>query len=168
MNWGDKKEVKKGDLGEDLVKDFLHKKGFILYKPITNGSHKVDYFCHSGKDKKVICAEAKTKRRMALRPATGFNVNCYEHYFELNKKYNIKTFVFFIDDFERCIYGQWLHLLGKGITIKNVIVWPMDKMKLIRNLSNSEVNSINQFTSVNYDYSKTLKYFNNYQNNKSK
>jgi len=158
-NWSEKKEVKKGDLGEDMVKEFLHKKGFVLYKPITNGSHKVDYFCHSGNEKKVICAEAKTKRRMAVRPATGFNINCHEHYAELLKKYNIKTFVFFIDDFERCIYGQWLHLLGNGQKYGNVIVWPLDKMKLIRDLTQHEINKISEFSTIKYDYTNTIKYF---------
>lgn len=158
-DWENRKEVKKGNIGEDIVMNYLHSNGFVLYKPITDGSHKIDYFCHSGKDKQVICAEAKTKRRMALRPATGFNIDSYNHYIEMKSKHNINTFIFFIDDFEKCVYGQWLHLLGDGIKIKEVIVWPLEKMKWIRSLNNIELKIISENTTVRYNYSKTVKYF---------
>ena len=49
LNWQDKTEVKKGNIGELLVKEFLEKNGFTLYSPVTEGSHKVDYFAHSEK-----------------------------------------------------------------------------------------------------------------------
>ena len=35
---------------------------WVVYKPVTEGSHKIDYFAHSGIDKKVISCEVKTKK----------------------------------------------------------------------------------------------------------
>ena len=162
MNWHDKTEVKKGDIGEEIVKNILEKKGYIVYKPITNGAHKIDYFAHSGREKRIMCCEVKTKRRMAMYARTGFNISSYEQYLEIYKKHNIDTFIFFVDDFEKCIYGQWLSVLGEGIIINGyskVIVWELSTMKKIIDLTNEQVFDITKFTKEVYDYSKVVKYF---------
>jgi hypothetical protein len=162
MNWQDKKEVKKGNIGEDIISDFLEGHNFILYKPITDGAHKIDYFAHSGRDKKVICCEVKTKRRMAKMAFTGFNVSCYKHYMEIYEKHNIETFVFFVDDFEACVYGQWLNKLADGKVIEgrnSVIVWPLSSMKKIRDIDDETLTELRQYTTENYNYSNVKKYF---------
>ena len=127
MNWIDKPQVKKGNIGEAYVKQFLEKKGYIVYAPVTDGAHKIDFFAHNGKEKNVICIEAKAKKRMAYFEETGFNYDSYLHYLEVQEKHSIPTYIFFIDEFEKCIYGQWLHKLGNGIRRSscNVIVWPL-------------------------------------------
>lgn len=161
-DWGNKIEVKKGAIGETLVKEYLEKKGFILYKPVTDGSHKIDFFAHSGKEKKIICCEVKTKRRRAKYTDTGFDVRSYEQYMEIYYKHNIDTFVFFVDDFEECVYGQWLSLLGDGKIINgksNVIVWELSKMKRIKNLEKNVVLELKRYTKENYDYRNVKKYF---------
>ena len=162
MNWHDKTEVKKGDIGEEIVKNILEKKGYIVYKPITNGAHKIDYFVHSGSEKKIMCCEVKTKRRMARYARTGCDISSHEQYLEIYKKHNIDTFIFFVDDFEECIYGQWLSVLGEGIIINRyskVIVWELSTMKKIIELTNDQVSEINKFTKEVYDYSNVVKYF---------
>lgn len=126
----------------------------------TNGSHKIDYFAHSGIKKTLICCEVKSKRRMAYYPETGFNVSNYKHYIEIMDNYNIDTFVFFVDDFEECIYGQWLSKLGEGTIRRNVITWGLSLMKKISNLNEAEIYELRKFTSENYDYSSVKRYFN--------
>ena len=42
MSWQDKIQVKKGNIGEKIVRNYLEKKGFIVYEPKTNGSHPFD------------------------------------------------------------------------------------------------------------------------------
>lgn len=163
-NWHDKNEVKKGDIGESIIKDFLEAHNYILYRPITNGAHKIDFFAHSSIEKKVICAEVKSKRRMATKAKTGVNVSALQHYSELYEKHNIPTYIFFIDDFERCVYGNWLHMLGAGeITGRNnyqaVTVWELSAMKFIRWLSEVEITELSKHTSENYDYSRVIKYW---------
>lgn len=159
MDWHEKKEVKKGDIGEELVKQYLETKKFILYKPISNGSHKIDYFCHSGNEKKVICAEVKTKRRMAMKPKTGFNLSSYNHYLDMKTKHNIDTFVFFVDDFEKKIYGQWLSKLTEFEIINDVIVFPLLQMKVIRDLKELEIQQISEYSTVNYSYDNVKPFF---------
>jgi len=164
MDWQDKKEVKKGNIGEDIVLNLLKQRGYIVYSPKTEGSHKIDYFAHNGKEKNVICCEVKTKKRMAKYPETGFNVSAYEHYNEMLIKHNIRTFVFFVDDFEECIYGNWLDELGEGTKRgggrDSVIVFQLNKMKKITQLSNEVVAEISKHTTEKYDYSNVKKYFN--------
>lgn len=162
MDWHEKKEVKKGDIGEEIVKEFLEKNDFILYRPVTNGAHKIDYFAHSGKGKRVICCEVKAKRRMARFPLTGFNVSNYTHYKEMYEKHKIDTFVFFVDDFEGWVYGQWLNILGEGKIIKgrqDVIVWPLSSMKKIKQIDADILKDLSKYTTEKYDYSNTPKFF---------
>jgi hypothetical protein len=158
-DWQEKKEVKKGNIGEKIVQDFLEQNNFILYKPVTNGAHKIDYFAHSGQNKSVICCEVKTKARMAWKCKTGFNISCYNHYNELKIKHNINTFIFFVDDFEKCVYGQWLHLLNNPEYIKDSIVWPLNQMKLIRKLNEYEINEILIYSQRKYDYSNVIPFY---------
>lgn len=162
--WIDKPEVKKGAIGERIVNEILSKKGYIVYRPITEGSHKIDFFAHRADIKKqVICIEAKAKKRMACYYETGFDYRSYLHYMELLEKYNIESYVYFIDDFEECIYGAWLSNLGEGIRRGNneddVIVWNLSKMELYRKLSEEELIELKKYTKQYYDYSKTEKYF---------
>ena len=162
--WIDKPEVKKGAIGERIVNEILSKKGYIVYRPISDGAHKIDFFAHKeNTEKKIICVEAKAKKRMAIYCETGFNYNAYLHYKEIQEKHNIDTYVYFIDDFEGCIYGNWLNDLGEGRKINGstggVIVWDLSKMIPFRKLKDDELLELTQFTSKNYDYSKTEIYF---------
>lgn len=159
-SWGDKPQVIKGNIGERIVLEFLTQQNFVVYKPTDGQAHKIDYFAHNGKQKRVIAVEAKTKKRMATKPKTGFNTNALEHYREIEQKHNIPTFVFFIDDFEMCVYGQWLSKLTNPETINNVTVWLLDEMKFIRWLTESEIKELQQFgENKTYNYKNTIKFF---------
>lgn len=163
--WEDKPEVKKGAIGERIVNEILTKKGYIVYRPITGGSHKIDFFAHSAdRQKQIICIEAKAKKRMAVYCETGFNYNAYLHYKEIQGKNKIDTYVYFIDDFEECIYGAWLTDLGEGTRRGNngddVIVWNLSKMELYRKLTTLELEELKLITKPNkYNYNNVEKYF---------
>ena len=43
MNWNNKITVKKGNIGEQIIRNFFEKKGWIIYKPITNKAHWIDF-----------------------------------------------------------------------------------------------------------------------------
>ena len=150
----------KGKIGEKIVKDFLESKGFIVYAPITEGSHKIDFFAHSGKSKDVVCCEVKTKPRMKKFPKTGFNISCYKHYLEVHNKYSIPVFCAFVDEFERCIYGNWLSELGEPDYIGSVVVWHLGKMKKIADLTDPQVDEINSLRDSKYNYSDVKPFFN--------
>jgi len=159
-NWQNKPEVKKGSIGEQIVNEILSKEGYVVYRPISEGAHKIDFFAHKeDAQKKIICVEAKAKKRMAIYCETGFNYTNYLHYKEIYEKHNIETFVYFIDDFEECIYGALLSELGEGTRRANVIVWDLGRMNPYRKLTHSELVELKKYTQVNYDYSKAEKYF---------
>lgn len=160
MNWADKIEVKKGDIGERYAKEFLERKGFIIYVPVTNGPHKIDYFAHSGSKKRVIAVDAKTKKRMARYCETGINTSTLIHYKEIMERHNMPVYLYFVDDFEECIYGQWLEKLGDGTERKNVTLWHLSKMEFIRELNKDEVEELRLYSQKdNYDYTDVQKYF---------
>lgn len=161
MNWQKLKTVKKGNVGEQIVLDFLSERGFIVYQPVVDGAHKIDFFAHkSGKSKNIIAAEVKSKRRMAKYAETGFNVSAYEHYKEVLDKHKVDTFCFFVDDFEGCIYGAWLSTLGDGNRRGAVITWRLDRMRVIRKLTDDEISELTKHTSkTSYDYSRVKKHF---------
>jgi len=162
--WENKPEVKKGAIGERIVNEILSKQGYIVYRPITPGSHKIDFFAHKpDSDKKVIAVEAKAKKRMAKYQMTGFNYSSYLHYKEIQEEYNMDTYVYFIDDYEGYVYGAWLSDLGEPNNIPgrtgDVVVWELKKMQLFRKLTIEEIKEIEQYTKDIYDYSKAIKYF---------
>ena len=36
MRWQDKKETKKGNIGEEIIKNMLREQGYVLYEPIDD------------------------------------------------------------------------------------------------------------------------------------
>ena len=79
MNWNDRIQVKKGNLGEEIVLKKLEEKGYIVYKSITEKDHAFDFL--AVKDKKVfIIAEVKSKARFNKFEATGIDIKSFEEY----------------------------------------------------------------------------------------
>jgi hypothetical protein len=39
MKWEDKAQVKKGNIGEKIIQQYLEGKGWKVYKPFTKGAH---------------------------------------------------------------------------------------------------------------------------------
>jgi len=166
-DWEDKRQVKKGNLGERIVKGYLENKGWIVYGTETSGKHPFDKLCVKDK-KSIIVAEIKTKARMNNYPATGFNEEHYLEYQYIYKKYKIEIFIFFVDEKMKQIYGNKLSELEQKYTDskskevyplkirmydgKYVILFPLKKMKKIKNLSNEEVEELKLLSTRNYDY----------------
>jgi len=163
MVWDDKTEVKKGNIGEAIIKIELENEGYVVYSAITDSPHKIDYFAHKGKSKDVIAVEIKTKKRMCTSDETGFDEYDYIHYKEVQKKHNMTVYIYFVDDFEECIYYQTLEKLGEGRLLKNnnIRVWELEKMDFIRELSDVELLKLRAYPSDDdkYDYSNTTQFF---------
>jgi Holliday junction resolvase-like predicted endonuclease len=164
MVWQEKIEVKKGNIGEELVAQMLEKNGFIVYSPKTDGSHNIDLIAHECTKGKLICCEVKTKKRLAKYAETGFNLSHYEGYKQMKERHNMDTYVAFVDEFERCIYGNWLHKLGEGKIRGNgqdeVIVFPLQNMIKIDDLSEDDIQKLQEYTKENnFDYSNVERHF---------
>ena len=155
MNWGDKKEVKKGNIGEVAVERFLEEQGFVVYKTTTDAPHPFDMLCVKDKNT-VFAAEIKTKPKRTFYPDTGFNYTHYEDYQRMQKK-GLYVYIFFVDEREGVVYGNTLDKLSEKCTIehkgnileypkieRNIIYFPIKKMENIKDLEEDEINSIKE------------------------
>ncbi len=163
MEWQDKREVKKGNIGEEITKIWLKETGYIFYEAKVEGSHKVDIFCHEKTNKKIQCVESKAKKRMWKRPMSGCNLNSYEEYKDLYMNNYIDTFLIFTDDFEEWIYGQFLSQLSDGQIINGksgkVIVWPLSQMIKIKKLTSEQLIELRKFSKPDSNYDNVKKFF---------
>jgi hypothetical protein len=165
-DWDKKPEVKKGVIGENIVINILESKGYVIYKPITKSAHKIDFFIHKADAiKQISAAEVKTKRRLIIAPSTGIDNRVYKHYKELFEKHCIDTYLYFVDDFEECIYAQWLAKLDSislGYQLEDgQVVWDLKNMDFQRELKPCELLAIREYNASNIDeeYKDVTKYF---------
>jgi len=162
MNWQDKPQVKKGNVGEELIRKYLEKNGWIIYEPITEGAHAFDKLCV--KDKKfLVIAEVKTKARLNKLNATGFDVKHYNDYCLIEKKYGIDVFMFFVDEYMREIYGNKLSILRQEYEAKDgiypkliagdkIIIFSLDKMIHVADIPNDKVEQLKKYSTRSYEY----------------
>jgi len=170
MNWNDKTTVKKGNIGEQIVNDYLASKGLIVYEPITNRAHGFDRLVSKGKEKLVI-VEIKTKAKRNAYPDTGIDYRHYLEYKAISKKHNLPVWLFFVDEMLGEIYGSTIETLeqpncyefnGKTLSYpmvkqhKNskIIYFYQPQMKTISKLTHEQIQNIKEFSTRSYDYSK--------------
>jgi len=114
-NWHDNKEVKKGDIGEAIIINYLEKNGYIINKPITDGPHRFDIMTYK-ENQSLRIVEVKTYARRNFYADTGINLSHYHIY----KKYsNNNIYIFFVDELEGLVYGNKLSILEIPTTIGN-------------------------------------------------
>ena len=71
----------------------MEEKGYVVYKPVTEGAHAFDIL--AVKDKKtVIIADVKTKARRNYFPDTGINYKHYVEYKAISEKHCLPVFLF--------------------------------------------------------------------------
>ena len=81
--------LKKGELGENIIREYLEKKGWIVYFPFTkNKAHAFDMLCTYNKEK-VIALDVKTKARMNKYAAQGIDIRSYNEYLKFKAVNNI-------------------------------------------------------------------------------
>ena len=161
MNWGDKKEVKKGNIGEVAVERFLEEQGFVVYKTTTDAPHPFDMLCVKDKNT-VFAAEIKTKPKRTFYPDTGFNYTHYEDYQRMQKK-GLYVYIFFVDEREGIIYGNPLNEISESCIVEHngrmieypskengIIYFPIAKMEFFNYLEESEISSIKEQYTGNY------------------
>lgn len=117
MKWEDLDEVKKGNVGERVVDEYLKKLEFSIYSTTTDKPHPFDRFVAKSKTDFFI-AEVKTKAKMNYWNATGFNIKHYNEYKIVEKVTGVRIFIFFVDDAEKMVYGNWLSDLEKEVTYR--------------------------------------------------
>jgi len=152
--WQDKTEVKRGNIGEKLVKDYLESLGCIIYEPVTDGSHLFDKLVLHPTRKLFIC-EVKTKPARLKYPDTGVDIRHYNSYKSVMNNYKLDVLLVFVDDLNRSMYGNWLSELDKPfgdypLKHKGIIYWHINTMRILRELTDSECRAIRLYYTGNY------------------
>ena len=169
--WEDRIEVHKGNIGEQIVEEYLRKRGFVIYKPVVDGPHLTDRFCATVDKKHILLAEIKTKARRTHYPDTGFDVKHYNQYRAARAKYRFPVFVYFVDECTKSVYGNKLCVLEKPVTIthkgkqityplkqRGIIYFLQDQyiegcpMKTICELTVEQCAELKKVSSRNYEY----------------
>ena len=159
--------MKKGDIGEEIVKAHLESKGWVVYQPVTDGAHCFDILCIKQK-KTAIAIDVKAKARMNKWPATGINQNHFEEYKAFSDKHNMPFWLIFVDEGQKTIYGNCLDTLEKPSVVEgkeypfvmqtrsaSVRLWPLASMIHIAQLGDADQEKLSSFSQRNYQYEVT-------------
>jgi hypothetical protein len=165
MNFQDKQEVKKGNIGECIVDKYLISKGVIPYKPTVEKAHPFDRLCASSDKKSVYIVEVKAKARRKYYPDTGFNLSSYNDYINMQNKYGLSVFVFFVDEEAGQVYGGSLKEISIECCVEHgrksikyplvlgkVIYFPVCKMRVIKNLKTEDMHELKKHTTKKQFY----------------
>lgn len=163
--FADRTQTKKGAIGEGLVRQHLERKGLVVYSPITDAAHPFDFLCASGDKRTIVIAETKTKARRTFYPDTGIDARHLNDYMNVQSRYGIDVFLYFVDESMKAIYGNALKILvaPRAITHKNkvltypltaggIVYFPLEAMKTIANISEAEALSIVALNTRNEAY----------------
>jgi len=168
--WQDRTEVKKGDLGEGLVDAYLLKNNIIPYHPVFDGAHPFDRLIATPDKKSLAIVDVKTKARRTYYPDTGIDNRHLKDYLFISNQHNLRVFLFFVDEFEKRIYGNYLDVLmeprvinhnGKQINYPlnyhEITYFPLESMKNVSSLTDKESSDLKQLSQRSYDYQRTDK-----------
>lgn len=163
-SWESKFQVKKGNIGEAAVRSLLEKRGWVVYDPVTNSPHGFDFLATKNKETLMI-AEVKSKPKRIKYPDTGFDIRHYKEYKAIAEKYNIRVFIFFVDEDMGKVYGHYLDVLDSPRVIKHngklltypiqtcgIIYFPVEKMITLGELSDIEVKAMKTHSTRNPIY----------------
>lgn len=166
MIWDKKPQVIKGNIGEQIVRKHLELAGKVIYTPDTNGPHVFDFLTFDGKVNPVVY-EVKTKARMNKWYATGIDYRHWSQYMKIYADNRIDTFLAFVDEYEKKVYGQFISNLRKLYRDKSNTVYPkvikqkkggdliifsLELMDDIHHLTDDQVTQLRLSSTRSYDY----------------
>lgn len=145
--------LKKGEIGEKIIREYLENKGWIVYQPITkNKPHYFDMLCTYDKEK-VIAIDVKTKARLNKWNAQGIDIRHYNQYMNFINTTNVNFYLFFIDDKNGDVHCADLKNLHNPIHINNkIIAWYLNDMSYIFSISNEKINELSNYDQRNYNF----------------
>lgn len=166
LPWAERPEVKKGDVGEALVDDFLRGKQVIPYRPDYDGPHPFDRLCATADKRSIFVADIKTKAQRERYADTGIDLAHYGDYKHIETKYSLRVFLFFVDEKVRQIYGNWLHELEKPVTLpsrqgrpvsyplrdRGIIYFPLAHMQPISAITLEKARELMALSTRSYEY----------------
>lgn len=121
--------LKKGEIGEQVCRQRLEQKGWVVYRPVTDGAHAFDMMAIKDKSK-AIAIDVKAKARMNHWRATGIDQRHFDVYSAFSDKHQMPFWIFFVDEYEQKIYGNEISKLEEPRHIDGNL-WP--KVMVFRN-----------------------------------
>lgn len=138
---------------------------FVPYAPICEGRHPFDRLVASRDKRKIFIADCKAKARRNWYPDTGIDRRHYQEYKEIAERYQMDVFLFFVDESEGRIYGNFLSELEKpaAITVRNtihkypkeegrIIYFPLAHMKEIASITEEQAQELQRLSTRSYEY----------------
>jgi Holliday junction resolvase len=147
--------LKKGELGEKIIQEYLESKGWIVYFPFTkNKAHAFDILCTLNKEK-VIAIDVKTKARMNKYNAQGINLKSYNEYLKFKEKMSIEFYLVFVDDKNGDVHTFEIGKEIENFTIGKIIFWWIKDMKFMFNIGKEKIEELSKFDQRKYNYKPT-------------
>ena len=157
--------LKKGEIGEGIVRSLLESKGWIVYCPFTKGAHAFDMIATLNKER-AIALDVKAKARMNKYPATGINLDHYEQYKRFSIKHSMPFWLVFVDEQTNEIYGNTIEKLDEECIVsgqkypmqiksrfnKTIIFWPIEKMHKFGEIPKDKVKELCELNTRSYEY----------------
>jgi Holliday junction resolvase len=145
--------LKKGEIGERIIREHLESKGWIVYIPFTK--HKAHYFdmLATKNKERAIAIDVKTKARLNKWNAQGIDVRHYNQYMNFLNKHNVPFYICFVDDKSGDVHVAELDKLHDPIKVNEcIIAWNTSQMKLLMNIGSKMVEELSQYDQRNYEY----------------
>lgn len=149
--------LKKGELGENIIQEFLEGRGWIVYKPFTkNKAHYFDALATKNKEK-AIAIDVKTKARLNNWKAQGINIKSYNEYKKFIDKVNIPFYLIFIDDKCGDVYSAELSKLKNSFNPTSyIIAWYLKDMFYLFNIGEDNIKKLSELDQRSYNYNPSL------------
>jgi hypothetical protein len=145
--------TKKGDIGEAIIKRILSGWNW-QYKPAPPCAHVIDFEAVTDKGE-ALAVEVKTYPRRAYTNDTGIDAADFETYTGLDTD----VLLIFVDQFERCIYGERLSRLSAFAQYDGAKVYfPLHLFRVVRKLKPSELKQLNKYP-ISPIYRRTARFF---------
>tara|TARA_R100001463_G_scaffold114585_1_gene169796 strand:+ start:1079 stop:1546 length:468 start_codon:yes stop_codon:yes gene_type:complete len=152
LSWNNKITVKKGDIGEQIIKDYLERKGWVIYAPTTDKAHYFDMIATRNK-KEIIGYDVKTKARLNKIAATGIDKQDYLDYMRFTRDYYFPFYLFFVDEKEGKVYYQLLKKLPEPFELTpEIVCWYLKDLQYIFSLTEDQKTKLSKFDNRNYKY----------------
>lgn len=161
--------LKKGAIGEGVVRAKMESKGYVVYTPATKGAHAFDLLAIKDK-KKCIALDVKAKARRIYYDDTGIDERLYKVYKSFSVNHNMPFWIVFVDEFTKTIYGNCIDELdspykctSKGIIYpllsesrdgKVMRYWHLSKMLYIADITDDIANELKEYSQRSYGYEK--------------
>ena len=145
--------LKKGDIGEEIITDFLEKKGWIVYRPFTKDkAHYFDMLCTLNKEK-IIAIDVKTKARLNNWNAQGIDIRSYNQYLNFVKTTSVNFYLIFVDDKTGVVHlADLIKLKNPIYPNSKIIAWNVEDMKYLFTISKEDIKRLSEYDQRNYKF----------------